>query len=534
MNVNEDALAFVPYGPERSVLYREKGYWTGETLIDFLRGCCEKYADKIALVHQKRTLTYRQLFAHAAGYGSYLIGQGIKENDFVVVQSPNVIEHFIIMFGILYSGARPVFCLNGHGEYEVANIISTSRACGYIRTVNAVESESVEKIVSQIKLKNPALDYIEIIQTSASEVFNIPESHIIPERKVTADAIAFLLLSGGTTGVPKLIPRTHDDYLYSVRESARICGLDEASRLLLVLPVAHNFPMSSPGFLGGFFAGSTVYLADTASPEICFPLIEKYKISQVSLVPSLVVLWSGSALFEAFDLTSLSVVQVGGARLLPDIAKKFIEKFNIVLQQVYGMAEGLVNYTRLDDDIETIVATQGRKISEDDDIVIVNEEGTSLGRGETGQIITRGPYTINCYYNLPAVNKISFTDDGYYKTGDVGYIDANGNIVVTGRLKEIINKGGEKVCPGDIESLLIDHPRIKDVSVVGIPDKILGEKIQVYAITVNNAPLTLPEVRKYLLDKQVAWHKLPDKLAVVTSFEYTLVGKVNKKTKVQG
>ncbi|MBE8612966.1 MULTISPECIES: (2,3-dihydroxybenzoyl)adenylate synthase [Morganellaceae] len=532
MNVNEDALAFVSYDLDRAKLYREKGYWTDETLIDFLRGCCEKYADKIALVHQEQALTYSQLFAHAASYGSYLIAQGIRDNDFVVVQSPNTIEHFIIMFGILYSGARPIFCLNGHGEYEIANIISTSRARGYIRAVNATERDSVEKIVSQIRLKSPSLDYIEIIQTSTSAVFNIPECHIIPERKVSADAIAFLLLSGGTTGVPKLIPRTHNDYLYSVRESARICGLDEASRLLVVLPVAHNFPMSSPGFLGGFFAGSTVYLADTASPEVCFPLIEKYKISQVSLVPSLVVLWSSSALIEEFDLTSLHVVQVGGARLLPDIAEKFIKKFNIVLQQVYGMAEGLVNYTRLDDDIETIVATQGRKISEDDDILIVDEEGTPLDQGETGQIITRGPYTINCYYNLAAVNKISFTNDGYYKTGDVGHIDVNGNIVVTGRLKEIINKGGEKISPSEIESLLIDHPQIKDVSVVGIPDNIQGEKIQVYAITFNNEPLTLREVRKYLLGKQVVWHKLPDKLDVVTSFEYTLVGKINKK--VQG
>lgn len=531
MNFNEDALAFVPYSPDRAKLYREKGYWLGETFIDFLRGCCEKYADNIALVHQQQTLTYGQLFARAAGYGSYLMAQGIKKSDFVVVQSPNTIEHFIIMFAILYSGARPIFCLNGYGEYEVANIIGTSQARGYIRAVNAQEKDSVEKIVNQIKLKNPTLDYIEIIQTSTSGVFNIPDTPVIPERKVSAEAIAFLQLSGGTTGVPKLIPRTHDDYLYSVRESARICGLNEASRLLMVLPVAHNFPMSSPGFLGGFFAGSTVYLADTPNPEVCFPLIEKYKINQLSLVPSLVVLWSASALFEAFDLSSLHVVQVGGARLLPDIAKKFIEKFNIILQQVYGMAEGLVNYTRLDDDIETIVTTQGRKISEDDEIVIINEEGTPLAQGEIGQIITRGPYTINCYYNLPAVNKISFTNDGYYKTGDVGYIDVKGNIVVTGRVKEIINKGGEKISPGEIESLLIDHPQIKDVSVIGIPDKILGEKVQVYAITYNNAPLTLRDVRKYLLDKQVVWHKLPDKLDVVTSFEYTLVGKVNKKVR---
>nr|ELR5046538.1 AMP-binding protein [Providencia rettgeri] len=157
------------------------------------------------------------------------------------------------------------------------------------------------------------------------------------------------------------------------------------------------------------------------------------------------------------------------------------------------------------------------------------ENGEELKLGEIGQIITQGPYTINSYYNLPSVNKIAFTDDGYYKTGDIGYLDSNLNIVVTGRLKEIINKGGEKISPSEIESLLIDHPSIKDVSVVGIPDYLLGEKIKAYIITFSEEILTLQQIRKYLLDKSVVWHKLPDQIEVVSSFEYTLVGKINKK-----
>lgn len=531
MKCHESALSFIPYSQSRANFYREKGYWIGQTFIDFFKDCCNKYGDNIAVVHQNRELTYKQLFTYAARYGSYLIAQGITENDFIVVQSPNRIEHFIVMFGILYSGAKPVFCLDGHGEYELSNVISISKARCYIRTVNKDDQKTVQEMVNRLKQNNSSLEYIEIIPISETDAFNLPESDLVPARRVRPDAIAFLLLSGGTTGIPKLIPRTHDDYLYSVRESAKICELDEKSKLLLVLPVAHNFPMSSPGFLGGFYAGSCVYLADTASPDVCFPLIEKYKISQVSLVPSLLMLWLDSAFFDKFDLTSLRVIQVGGAKLLPEIAKQFVDKFNIVLQQVYGMAEGLVNYTRLDDELETTVTTQGKKISADDEILIIDEAGYPLSPGETGQIITKGPYTINGYYNLPHVNKISFTGDGYYKTGDVGYIDSNGNIVVTGRLKEIINKGGEKISPSEIESLLIDHPRIKDVSVVGVPDKILGEKIKVYVITHQAEKLTLQELRKYLLDKHVAWQKLPDKLEVVTTFEYTLIGKVNKRVK---
>lgn len=531
MQYNESELPFIPYSQSRASFYRRKGYWVGETFIDFFKNCCNKFSDNIALVYRDRQLTYKQLFTQVAQYGSYLIEQGVKESDFIVVQSPNRIEHFIVMFGVFYSGAKPVFCLDGHGEYEIDNIINISQASGYIRIVTENNKDAVVGSVDRLKQKNALLKYVEIIYSSGIDTFSLPKSKIVPARKISPDAIAFLLLSGGTTGVPKLIPRTHDDYLYSVRESAKICELNEKSKLLLVLPVTHNFPMSSPGFLGGFYAGSSVYLADTASPSICFPLIEKYKINQVSLVPSLLMLWLDSIFFDKFDLSSLRVIQVGGAKLLPEIAKKFVDKFNIVLQQVYGMAEGLVNYTRLNDDLQTILTTQGKKISEDDEILIVDETEHPLKQGETGQIITKGPYTINGYYNLPDVNKASFTEDGYYKTGDIGYLDINSNIVVTGRLKEIINKCGEKISPSEIESLLIDHPNIKDVSVVGIPDKILGEKIKVYVITHNAENLSLQELRKYLFDKHVAWNKLPDVLEIVTTFKYTLIGKVNKSVK---
>lgn len=527
MNTIIDDLPFVSYSQSRIERYRKKGYWLGETLIDFLKNCTRKYANNIALVDNDRELTYAELFKYSSIFGSYLIREGIRKDDFILVQSPNVLEYFIIVFGIFYAGARPIFCLNGYGEYEVENIINTSNAIGYIKYSNGKSNEC-----SHIHFMNKcnSLKYAEVIDSSLiSKLMREKNNGILDYNDVSPESVAFLLLSGGTTDIPKLIPRTHDDYLYSVRESAKICGLNEKTKILLVLPVSHNFPMSSPGFLGVFYAGATVYLSESSAPEICFPLIEKHKINQVSLVPSLVILWLNSSCYDQFDLSSLNIVQVGGAKFLPEIARDFINKFNVTLQQVYGMAEGLVNYTRLDDDLETILYTQGKKISQDDKILIVNENGEELKLGEIGQIITQGPYTINSYYNLPSVNKIAFTDDGYYKTGDIGYLDSNLNIVVTGRLKEIINKGGEKISPSEIESLLIDHPSIKDVSVVGIPDYLLGEKIKAYIITFSEEILTLQQIRKYLLDKSVVWHKLPDQIEVVSSFEYTLVGKINKK-----
>ena len=169
-----------------------------------------------------------------------------------------------------------------------------------------------------------------------------------------------------------MIPRTHDDYIYTLRESARICGLNQASVYLCALPMAHNFPMSSPGFLGTLYAAGRVVLAPAPTPAVCFGLIEREGVTDTSLVPPLLLLWLEAAANTEADLSTLKVIQVGGAKLIPEVARRVRPVLGVTLQQVFGMAEGLVNYTRLDDDEDTIIETQGRPISPDDEIRIVD------------------------------------------------------------------------------------------------------------------------------------------------------------------
>lgn len=178
--------------------------------------------------------------------------------------------------------------------------------------------------------------------------------------QATSTDIAFLQLSGGTTGLPKLIPRTHADYIYSVKESVIAAHLHDQIKQLIVLPVMHNFTMSSPGFLGVFYVGGTVVLSQQSHPRVCFEIIEKYKINQVSVVPAIANLWVNSESRSEYDCSSLNVIQVGGAKLLPTLAQKIVDIFDVKLQQVYGMAEGLVNFTSLDDSLEIILNTQGK------------------------------------------------------------------------------------------------------------------------------------------------------------------------------
>lgn len=526
---------FVPFPADRAAFYQQQGYWENETHIQLLDRIRQEYGDRVAVEQAEKRLTYSELYDYAARYGSYLHKQGIKAEDFVVIQSPNVIEFFVVLFGLYYIGARPVFCLNGHGAHEIENIAKTSRAVGYIKINEAKQpAKDAMDITLGFAKPNFTMWFRQTIRSdvSLSQSFEmlVAEQSQVKRYDASANTVAFLQLSGGTTGLPKLIPRTHADYLYSVKKSVEVAGLNGEARQLIVLPVMHNFTMSSPGFLGAFYVGASVYLTTDSSPQTCFELISKRRITQVSLVPPLINLWiNAPQQISGADLSSLEVVQVGGAKLLPELAEAIHSKLGAKLQQVYGMAEGLVNFTGLEDDKETVLYTQGKALSQDDEIRIVDDEGNELPRESAGFILTRGPYTINGYYNSPEVNQRAFTADGFYITGDIGYLDKNQNIVVTGREKEQINRAGEKITPSEIENLILGHAQVRDVSVVGVEDPLLGERIKAIIILQDTEQkLTLRDVRAFLMQKNIAEYKLPDEIELVERFKYTQVGKVKK------
>jgi hypothetical protein len=230
-----------------------------------------------------------------------------------------------------------------------------------------------------------------------------------------------------------------------------------------------------------------------------------------------------------FDLSSLRVLQVGGAKLNPEPARRIRPTLGCQLQQVFGMAEGLLNYTRLDDPEDEIVETQGRPCSPDDEIRVVDEEGRDVPPGEPGELLARGPYTIRGYYNVPEHNQRAFTPDGFYRSGDIVRLSPGGNLVVEGRAKDLINRGGEKISAEEVENLVLAHPSVFNAAAVAMPDPVLGERTCVYVILRPGAGLTLTELVTFLEAQQIARFKLPERLEVVEKFPLTNVGKVSKK-----
>ncbi|MET8472858.1 (2,3-dihydroxybenzoyl)adenylate synthase [Streptomyces sp. NPDC006422] len=514
--------------------YRAAGYWRGETFGGVLRERAASHPDRVALVDpapQRRTWTYRQLDERVDRLAAGFVARGIGKGDRVVVQLPNVGEFVEVVFALFRIGALPVYALPAHRDSEITYFCSFTEAVAYVIPERHAGFDH-RALASKVRAEAPSLKHVFVVGGDPGEHTALDD---VPHEPVALDGpephqLAFLQLSGGTTGRPKLIPRTHDDYLYSLWGSNEICGVDADTRFLVVLPAAHNYPMSSPGWLGVLYAGGTVVLSPAPDPETAFPLVESERITMTGLVPPLALVWTDSAAGTAHDLSTLELVLVGGAKYSEQAARRLEPALGCRLMQVFGMAEGLVNYTRLDDDPETVVATQGRPISPDDEVRVVDDADQDVPDGDFGHLLTRGPYTIRGYWRAPEHNARSFTADGFYRTGDIVRRTPTGHLVVEGRAKDQINRGGEKIAPEEIENILLAHPAVHDVSVVGVPDEYLGERSLAYVILrADAAPLRPVAVKRFVRERGVAAYKVPDLVEFVDAFPQTGIGKISKK-----
>ncbi|PWV93785.1 2,3-dihydroxybenzoate-AMP ligase [Paenibacillus cellulosilyticus] len=520
-----------PTWPEQlAELYRETGCWEGLTFGEMLRNRAAAHGDQVAIVGGAHRLTYQELDRRVDRLAAGFSALGIQPSDRVVVQLPNISQFFDVIFALFRLGALPIFALPLHRSSEISYFCEFSEAAAYI-IPDTHAGFDYRPMASEVKSKLLTLQHVIVVGDagfSGHVELNGLYMEPIQLPDVKSSAVAFMQLSGGSTGLPKLIPRTHDDYMYSLKKSVEVCKLDSSSVYLAALPVAHNFPLSSPGVLGTLYAGGTVVLSLTPSPDEAFALIEQEKVTITALVPPLAIVWIEAIGTRSCNLSSLQVLQVGGAKFSAEAARRVRTSLGCTLQQVFGMAEGLVNYTRLDDPEEVIIHTQGKPMSEWDEVRVVDDEDQPVPPGEAGHLLTRGPYTIRGYYKAEEHNAKAFTSDGFYRTGDIVMLTESGYLVVEGRAKDQINRGGDKVAAEEIENHLLAHPDVHDAAVVSMPDDFLGERTCAFIIARGNQPRAA-EIKSFLRERGIASYKIPDRIEFIDAFPTTSVGKVSKK-----
>jgi 2,3-dihydroxybenzoate-AMP ligase len=528
----------VPFPPEFARRCREKGYWRDLSLAEEFAPIFERYASRIAVVDRDARITYAEVDRVSDRLALNLLDAGLAPLDRVVVQLPNVAEFVFLYFALQKIGCIPIAALATHRFLEVSQFAKLSGAAACVTPDRHGDFDFTE-MVRRVRNETHSVK-LGIVLGSAPAGFLSLGDLIAREPKRRAEELralriaptdpAIFQLSGGTTGVPKLIPRTHNDYAYNSRLATAVCAVTGDSVLLLALPIAHNLPLACPGLQGYMLQGGKVVLSASTKPDDLFRLIEQHRVTHLKVVPALLIRLINDPAIGKYDLSSLRIIQSGGQRMQPEVrvrTKQLIP--SVTVQENFGMSEGMLFFVRLDDPEDVRMETCGRPLSPDDEVRLVDDEGREVAPGEVGELTCRGPYTLRGYYGVPEYNARQFTPDGFYRSGDLMRLHPSGNYVVEGRKKDLINRGGEKISAEEIENLILAHPSVQNVACVPVPDPNLGEKMCACVVLKKNSRLELKELVEFLKDKEIAKFKLPERLLVCDDFPVSTFGKVSKK-----
>ncbi|MDQ2960011.1 MAG: AMP-binding protein [Candidatus Dormibacteraeota bacterium] len=512
----------VPYPPEFAARYRARGYWEDRTMDQVFGGLFERHADRVALLHRDETITYRQLGRRRAALAAMLHDLGLRRRDRVIMHLPNAPEFLYLYFALQMLGVIPVLALAPHRRLEINHFAKLSGAVAYFGTDAA--------LAAVVQAANPGLRHVVLMDHLRARGGASP-----PPVDIDPTDPCCLLLSGGTTGVPKLIPRTHNDYVYNSKAAAAVHYIDAESCQLSVAPLAHNMPLACPGVQGFLLHGARVVLSEGTRATEILPLAERHHVTHIAAVPALYIRWLSDESAPGNDMSSVRLLQSGGQRLQPELRRRMGAFFpNAFVQENFGMSEGTLFFVGKDLPEEARMETVGTPVSPDDEVRLCDENGAEVADGEVGELTVRGPYTLRGYYRAPEYNARQFTPDGFYRSGDLMRRHPSGAYLVEGRIKDLVNRGGEKISAEEVENLILMYPAVRNVACVPYPDPVLGERMCACVVPHSGATIRLEELTAFLLDLGMAKFKLPERLEMMEDFPVSAFGKISKRALAEG
>ncbi|MDF0531210.1 AMP-binding protein [Tsukamurella sp. 8F] len=529
----------VPYPDGFVRRYRDEGLWRGVSLPDELRAAAGVFAERTALVTPEVRWTYAELFDRADRFArGLLVATDLKPGEPIMFQMGNVAETVVAYLGVLAAGLRPVCTLPQHGAREIGLLAEHVGARATVVQGDNGKGETVA--VASALHADGALPVVIVARGAA--IGGTPTLDALLEAgrmapsapAVDPEQIALFQLSGGTTGLPKVAPRLHEEYVHNSRAWARALGWGTETRVLYPLPLMHNAGIAlalQPALL----SGASVVLSPTAQIPQLLDLIEAERPTVLPLMPpALVVRMLEEPRSATADLSSIVDLIVGGQALPENVSIRLRDELGIAVRQMFGMAEGMFLVTPDGAGEEVRHHSVGSPVSPADEVRIVEIAGDDeVAPGEIGEFCARGPYTIRGYYRAEQHNRDAFSADGFYRTGDLArahVIDGVTVYSIEGRIKDVINRGVEKIHAEEVEEVLLRHRDIVDAALVAMPDPVLGERACAYLIVEPGASTpTVASIGGFLTEQGLAKYKLPERIEVVDRFPLSNVGKVSKK-----
>ncbi len=530
---------FQPYWPEDVERYIKYRWWLGLTWGDMFDKATDLYPEKEGLVDDTARFRYQDLREKVDRLAISLMALGIKERDFVLLQIPNWHEFIIAFFALQKIGAIVVLLITRHGLDEINYLCSLTHPVAWIGPDHYRNIDYLP-IIKSLMERNGELKHILSVRAPENKSW-IPMEKLIDAGKLTpanrealADRrpdpmeVSIILPTGGTTGLPKAVPRTHNDYIASIEYHSKGWEITSDDVILTVAPVSHAQGMHT-GVGGAFFNYAKYVLTDSTNAEDICRVIEREKVTAFPTVPALVQRIVTLDRLRDFDLRSLKKIYAGGAPSTPELVKNVYERMGCKFVNAFGSAEGTGVITRLDANFETICTTVGKKDCPYSQLKIIDQNEQEVPPNQEGELASKGPNIFTGYFKSPEDNKKTFTQDGFFKTGDLAKIDQSGTVMITGRIKETILRGGETISAVGIERLMSSHPAVAEVAVIAMPDKTLGERICAYVQLKAGLTLTFEELLAYLRSIGASVQQLPERVEFIDTIPLTKVGKVDKK-----
>jgi len=520
--------------------YQQAGHWGSETFYAILARRAKTHPDRVAIVDRGRRVTYGELKTRIDRVAAGLDALGIEAGDVVTIQLPNWAEFAYVFFALERLGAVANQIGPDFRSREVDYILRFSESRAFVCPASFKGFDYV-KMIGELR---PGLPDLRAVCALGAAPDLATRGGLTTRGLVSLDAlledadavvprgagqgandIMRMAFTSGTTGNPKGVIHSHNTTLSTCRTLNNDMRVTEDEVFLVYLPLGLNWGYLT--LVQSVMAGARVVLLDQFGARAALELIQRERVTCIPTAPASIIAMLNEPELGRFDFSSLRVVITGGASCPVETIREFRARLHGQLIELYGMLEtGFHTYTRLSDDPEAVTGTVG-KVSSGLGLRLIDESGRDVPVGAEGEIAAEGPSVHLGYHKNPQANAELFTADGWFRTGDLGQLDAAGNVRIVGRLKEMINRGGKKFFPREIEEILYTHPKILHAAIVGVPDPRLGERNCLCVIPRPGQALALDEVVAFLKDG-VATYKLPETLEVFDDLPFTPTGKIQR------
>ena len=485
------------FDPARERDFIARGWWRDDTLPAWLATHAQRRARSPALAWLGDTLSWAQLQDRVLRAAAGLKRRGVQRGDVVAVQLPNSPEFVIAYLAICRLGAA--MCTL-HMPYRNAEI-------------EALMRHGKARLALCLPDRKEMFAGLGVTFAELGDDALLAPNHPQPE----AADVFLLLYTSGTTASPKGVPHPYRTLLSNARLGAPEHKLDSRDRVLSAAPFSHLYGLYS--LHCAWAVGACTVLLPAFKPDDLSFLVRDLKPTALWAAPAHVAACRAAGLLDAHDWSSLKLAIVSGSSAPPELVRHLKEKLpGCAVTQLWGMTELQAGmYTRPADPLQHSATTSGRA-----------SPGTEIRISAESEIQVRGAPLFAGYFDNEQANREAFTSDGWFRSGDLGQMDADGNVAITGRTKDVINRGGVKFNPVEVEVLLDSHPKILQSAIVPMPDAVLGEKACAFVTLKSPCEISLQEIVDYLLEKKIAKNKLPEKLVVVAEMPLTPTRKIIK------